>query len=204
MSTPTDIVNQALRRIYKAEINSLETDTTKEARVGRRVYDATRKLLLAKAKWWFAERRAQLTASATTPVFGYDYAYPVPSDYIRLVSVHPTDDDNSTTPYRLGNQSGDDRVILTDSTTCYIRYIFDLEDVAVMSQPFQDALAAWVAWRLSGALPVNLAKEDRLDQEAERALMTAKGIEGAEDWPTRMAEGTWTQGREDEDDDWGS
>lgn len=204
MSTSTELVNRALRGIGKAQISSLAGDSNKEGVVARLIYDPARKTLLTSAIWWFAERRAQLTASATTPTFGYDYAYPAPADFLRLVSVHPSDDDRATTPYRLGNQSGDDRVILTDSTSCYIRYVFDLQDVSVMPSTFQDALVARLSEDLADALNVALSKGDRVRIGAMKKLAKAKGIEGAEDWPTRMAEGSWVTGREDEDDDWAS
>lgn len=204
MSTPTHLVNRALRYIGKATIADLLTSNGKEASVARQVYDDVRREVLGLGNWWFAERRVQLTASGTTPTTGYDYAYILPDDFIRLVSVHPDDSDESTVPYRLGNQSGDDRVIFTDAVQLYIRYIFDLQDVTVMPPSFQTALAFRLAQSFASAMSASGTTKELTDREWKRVLRQARAIEGAEDYPKRLAEGSWTSGREDEDEFWSS
>jgi hypothetical protein len=195
MATATDIVNIALRRVGANRISSLENDTIKEAIVARDIYDETRRDLLNTHNWNFALKRDQLTASATEPEFGWDYAYILPEDFVRLVSVHPHDDDEATVPYRLEFMEGEDRVLVSNSNQIYIRYIFDIQDPNVMSAVFRDALAWQLAREFAAALSKSSSTAELADQGYRRSLSRAKSIDGVEDYPDRMAEGSWITDR---------
>ena len=195
MSTPTALVNVALRRVGATRINDLEADGHKEAVVARDIYTHCRKTLLNKHTWNFSIRRAQLTESATAPAFGWDNAFIIPDDFLRVVSVHPVDDDYATIPYRLANQSSDDRVIETNATTCYLRYVFDLMDVALMPAAFQDVFALCLAKELGAGLSKPRTLIADIADEIRRELPRAKSIDGVEDFAEPMAEGSWVTDR---------
>ena len=206
MTTPTDIINVALRRIGADRIGDLDTDGSKTGRVARDIYQEARREMLAAHNWNFATKRDSLDSTvaadiATTPVYGWDYAYIVPEDFLRMVSVHPSDSDASTIEYRLEFQEDNDRVILCNSTIIYIRYIFDLEDPNVMSAPFRDALAFKLAREFAGALSKSSAAAQLADNGYRRALARAKAIEGIEDYPDTMDTGSWAQSRFNSGDD---
>lgn len=200
MPTSTDIVNVALRRIGATRIASLSTDGTKEAIAARDLYDEARRELLASHAWNFATKRQRLQSSvvadiADTPAAGYAYAYVLPEEALRLVSVHASESDDVEVPYKLEFQEDSDRVILCDATEIYIKYIFDLEDANVMGAVFRDALA----WRLARDLAAALAKSASTAELAAgqfaRQLSRAKSVDGVEDYPDRMAEGSWATSR---------
>lgn len=198
MANGTPIVNVALRRCGVTRLISLETDQTTEARIARDVYNEARKSLLNQHTWKFAKKRAQLTASATAPAFGRTYAYILPADFIRLVSIHPNVDDETTCPYKLEYQEGDDRVVLADSATLYAIYIFDLQDADVWSAAFRDLMAFRLTIDIAAGLnrPIDIKQFN--DQKFTRLLARAKSIDGMEDFPERMAGGSWTDDREDD------
>lgn len=195
MATKTDIVNIALRRIGANKITDIDRDTTKEAVAARDLYEEARKELLNLHTWNFATKRDQLEASATPPAYGWDYAYIIPDDLIRVVSVHPHDDDDASVPYKLEFQQGDDRVLLCDSNQVYLRYIFDQEDVNLMSPTFRDTLAWRMARDLAAALSKSTASAELADRAFRRQLTAAKAIDGQEDWPEKMADGDWLTSR---------
>ena len=195
MATPTDIVNVALRRIGANRISSLTQDSNKEAVAARDLYDEARRDLLNLCNWNFAVKRATLTKSATAPAFGYDYAYPLPADFIRMISVHPHDDDDSIIPYRLEFQSSDDRVLVTDSNQIYIKYVFDQEDANLMSAAFRDALSWRLARDFAGALSKSTAAAELSHNVYMKTLSRAKAIDGIEDYPDKMADGDWVTSR---------
>ena len=195
MATPTDLVNIALRRCGANRISSLENDTTKEAISARDIYDEARRDLLYTHNWNFAVKRAQLTASATEPEFGWDYAYVLPDDFVRLISVHPSDDDESVVPYRLEFLDSEDRVLLCNANQVYIRYVFDLQDPNVMSAGFRDTLSWQLARELAAALSKSSAAAELADNGYRRALSRAKSIDGVEDFPEKMADGSWITDR---------
>lgn len=195
MATSTDIVNIGLRRCGANRISSLKNDTNKEAVAARDLYDEARRDLLNLHNWNFAVKRTQLTASASDPTFGWDYAYPLPDDFIRMVSVHPHDDDESTIEYRLEFQSSDDRVLVTNSNQIYIRYIFDMDDPNLMSAAFRDVLSWRMARELASALSKSTSAAEFADNNYRRSLSRAKSIDGVEDFPETMAEGDWMTAR---------
>lgn len=195
MATATDLVNLALRRVGATRISDMDRDTSKEGVVARDVYDEARKDCLNLHTWNFAMKRAQLTASATEPTFGWDYAYPLPGDFIRLGSVHPHDDDEATVPYRLEFQEGEDRVILCNSNQVFIRYVFDLQDVNVMSAAFRDVLSFRLAREFAGSIGKTAALAELTDRAFNKKLSHAKSIDGIEDYPEKMAEGSWSTER---------
>lgn len=195
MATQTDIVNIALRRIGANRISSLENDSTKEAIASRDIYDEARRDLLNVHNWNFAIKRVQLTASLTLPVFGWDYAYILPEDFVRLISAHPSNDDDTIVPYKLEFQASDDRVLVSNATQIYLRYVHDLQDPNVMSATFRDTLAWQLARELAAALSKSNAAAEQADNGYRRALSRSKSIDGVEDYPDKMAEGSWITDR---------
>jgi len=195
MTTQTDIVNIALRRIGANRIDDLAKSGSKEAIAARDLYEEARRDLLNLHNWNFAIKRSQLSASSTDPTFGWDYTYPLPEDLIRLVSVHPHNDDHSIVDYRLEFQSSDDRVLVTNSNQIYIRYVWDIEDPNLFSASFREALA----WRLARDLALALSKSasaaELADKAYRRSLSHSKSIDGIEDYPEKMAEGDWITSR---------
>lgn len=196
MATSTDLVNIALSRIGAKRIDDLQNGTTVEAIKARDVYDEARRDLLSLHTWNFATKRAALTESGTAPTAGFDNTYILPDDFIRMISVHPSDDDRQSIEYRLEFQESDDRVLLCDATTCYVRYVFDLEDVNLMPAYFRDALA----WRLAFEFAASISKAsgavlEVFERKGQRKLSRAKAIDGIEDWPDRMAVGSWVTDR---------
>lgn len=196
MATETDIVNIALRRIGAERISSLRNDSSKAAISARDLYDEARKDLLNLHNWNFATKRVQLEAAETEPVFGWDHAFALPEDMLRLVSVHPSDDDRTMVEYRLEFQEGDDRVLVTDANQVYVKYIFDLEDANIMTAVFRETLAMRLARDLAGALSKSSAAAELADASYRRSLARAKSIDGIEDFPDKMAEGSWITGRD--------
>lgn len=192
--TPTNIVNIALRRCGANRIGSLESDSSKEAIVARDLYQEARRDMLNSHTWNWAIKRVELD-EADTPAFGWDYAFALPDDFIRVISVHPYDDESSIIPYKLEFQDDADRVLVTNVDQVYLRYVADIEDPTVMSAAFRDTLA----WRLTrdfaNALAKSSAASTEADRQYQRQLMRAKFIDSTEDYPEDFATGSWLASR---------
>ena len=78
-----DICNNALRRLGQNTIVSLSEDSP-QARLCNQIYDSVRDSLLAEHPWNFAMERASLAQLSSTPDFGFDYEYQLPSDCLRV------------------------------------------------------------------------------------------------------------------------
>lgn len=199
--TPTLICNMALREIGADRITDYAGDQSKEARVARDLYQPARRRVLAMTTWNGAVKDAQLTQMEdTTPTF-WAYAYEVPTDLVRVISVHGSNDLNDSVPYKLQFQAGagDDEAdvyaLLSESNQIYLRYVFDQQDLGALSTGFHDVLAFELARVFAVALSKSEAAKELTNKELKRRITLAKAIDGQEDYPERMAEGSWMTGR---------
>jgi hypothetical protein len=86
-NSPNDICNIALDYLKQAPLNNILTPVSNSEFIFSRWYDIERQAALRAHPWKFAIKRATLTPTTTPPPFGYLYAYNLPSDYIRKVTV---------------------------------------------------------------------------------------------------------------------
>src|SRR5687768_15522866 len=110
MPSDTDVVNVAMRLIGQSPIVSL-SDGTANANTADDLYEAVRDDLLRSHPWNFATKRVQLARSATTPGFEFDYAYVLPADWLRTISVHDNDAGHGTILYRTEQVNGQNVVV---------------------------------------------------------------------------------------------
>lgn len=197
----TQLCNLALIQIGADRITSFEADQSKEGRIARVIFHPTRRSVLSLCGWNGAKKAAQLTQMEDTTPTLWAFAFEVPTDLIRLLSVHPSNDPNSTCEYELMYQagSGDDEAkcysVASSSNQLYARYIFDQMDFGALSPGFHDAFV----WELARAFAVSLPKSEALTEFTEKkrrgVITRAKAIDGQEDDQQRMAEGSWSTSR---------
>jgi hypothetical protein len=195
--TPTSICNIALARCGATEISSFENDQSREAVLCRRLFHPARRMALVAHHWNGAKRAAQLTENTdVTPVF-WSYAYDLPDDFLRMISVHPSNDLNSETPYALqnANDADADMVLMADANQIYVQYVFDNDDVTSLSQGFREVLNFVLARDLCMSLGKSTSKYELTNREYRRALTMAKSIDGMQDYPERLSDGTWLKSR---------
>lgn len=129
-------------------INSLN-DSDNVARTCAQYFDSARDSALRSHLWNFAMSRKELTALSDAPIFEYTYAYPLPQDFIRLAACNDTDRfaQQGCTNFAIeGNE------ILTNDTTCKIRYVRREEDVSQYDALFVTAFSTLLASQMVGKL----------------------------------------------------
>ncbi len=87
-SSWVDVINGALIELGVSQIFTLQ-DTSKQARLGVQRFPFSRDEVLRMKPWKSAAARAQLPLLSQAPAFGYQYAYQLPIDYIRMIRAHP-------------------------------------------------------------------------------------------------------------------
>jgi len=198
MASETEIVNSALRKVGDRRITSID-DTVSSAGVARDVLASERDDLLQRHPWNFATTRAQLALLSAAPVFEFDYAFALPSDYMRTVSVHAGDYGGGDLQYKIeGVKQADDtyvNAIVCGSNTAYLRYIRRVTDPNIMTPTFRQVLTL----RLAAVFATGIAKSNTLHQllkeEMRDAMRQAASIDGIEDYPERMPDGSWATSR---------
>ncbi|MBU1081617.1 MAG: hypothetical protein KKB59_14130 [Spirochaetes bacterium] len=156
-----DIANRALGRIGKARIDTLTSGDELAQYVNTFLGEAVEYILSARS--WSIATRIELARSASAPVFGYSYAYVLPTDHINTIAV-ATDG----SPYLPEGWT-----ILTDSETVYLVYIARPADPSILPGYLKKAISTHLAFLLSTPLTSSDALAARIAQESALALNEA-------------------------------
>jgi hypothetical protein len=174
MASQVSIVNRALIKLGAGRITSID-DEDKQARIAKELWDATRDLEIASHPWTFAKARAELPALATTPDFGWGYAYQLPTGFLRMVEVGEyyvlyMTSEGAKTLFELEGQT-----ILTDEASpLRIRYIQQVTNTGLYPPLFVEALACRLAHEMCESLTQSLSKKQALAEEYQQAIRAAR------------------------------
>lgn len=174
-----DICNQALGWLGANLITSFD-DQSKEANLCQANYSYLRDAVQECAEWSFCIKRVELAELSDSPL-GYGVAYQIPDDCLRVVSASKNGQFTVQMEWVL-----EDRKILTNNGSCYIRYISRIEDPVRFSPNFVTALA----YRIAADLAIPLTKSRTLQQQMlsiyEKRVDEAMGMDGMQGRTRRM------------------
>lgn len=192
MASTVQICNQALVKIGAERITDLSDDTP-SARVLNAIYEIKRDAELAAHPWTFAITRAEIPALSTAPAFGWSYAYPLPSDCLRVVQVGEDwtfyDDGDSGSLFQVEGAS-----ILTDQVSpIAVRYVYRVTNSGRYPAPFVEALACRLAAEIAEERTQNLSKREAAWAEYEKAIRTAKRVNAIEQPPQEQPLLSWAR-----------
>lgn len=190
MASVTDVANRALQMLGEGRITSL-TENSPAAREVDASYEIIRDAELRRNVWGFATSRATLAASATAPAFEYSYAFPVPSDFLRL---HPRAEDE--TDWSVENVSGVGTCILTnDGTSIKVRYVARITDAGLFDALFVEALAARLAFELCERITNSSLKKKDAWEIYRASVADAKRVNAIEKISGTPPEDLWITAR---------
>ncbi len=173
MSTNVAIANNALMELGADRITSLDQGT-EPARIVKHVFDQERDGLLEEHPWNFALGRAELPLLSETPEYGYDYAFQLPSDCLRILDM-----DDASADYRV-----EDGRLLCDLDQVKIRYIKKVTSPRDMPPTFRAALSARIAAKIIVKLSASgVAGKERMEKLYERRLRIAKSADAQSGGP---------------------
>lgn len=194
MTSEVGICNQALVKVGAARITAL-TEDTKQARALNAIYTVKRDAELAANPWTFAIKRAQIPASSTAPVFGWGYAYPLPSDYLALVEVgedYSFYDSDTGALFTIETDSNGSLSILTDQTSpLNVRYVYRVTNTGLFNALFVEALSCRLAAEVCEELTQSASKKEALWLEHKRALREARRLNAIEQPPRKNPPTSW-------------
>lgn len=187
----TDICNQALDILKEAPISSL-TDRRPIALWFNRNFATTRDALLSMANWNFAMKRASLAAEAAAPAFGWDKAYTLPPDCLRLVALTYEGYDESN-PVRHMVEGG---AILTNASgPLPIRYVARVVNYNSYHALFIEALAARLAFKCAHWVTGKTGYQQVAQSIFDRAFGDAWLTDAIEGDQPRAADNDWIDAR---------
>lgn len=189
------IVNAALDKLGVEPVASL-TDPVKQARNANRMYARIRDLELTLHTWRFSVARASLAASATAPVHGYARAFPVPSDFLRLLVAGDMAPGVDLTEIRTSFDSADytveGRSILTNyASPLKIVYVRRVTSEAEWSPEFVECFASKLAIELAPSLTDSNPRTEKAMADYQMALRAARKANAIQLPPQPLPDDSW-------------
>lgn len=183
------IANLALQKLGAKRITSL-TEDSPNARTMNACFEHQRDLELAKHRWSFAIRRAQLAVDATAPTFGPARSFTLPAEYLRL--IEPDLEEN----YNDLDWKIEGKKILTDQTApLNIRFIYRVEDPNEFAPAFIESLACKLAWHTCEDITQSNQKKADILNEYTLAIREARRTNAIEKIAEEPPEDTWVTAR---------
>ena len=136
-----DIANRALVKLGAEPLTSLTEDNDRAVAFNQ-LYDSVREATLEAYPWRFALKRASLAQGATAPTWGWNNAYPLPADCLKVES---TDDDD----YPWTVEQGE---LYSDRSSMKVVYIFNISDTNTFSATYVEALSEHLASEMAIAV----------------------------------------------------
>lgn len=189
MPTRLSVMNKALRILGQPALAS--PDQNDEAgRLLRASWDESANACYEVGNWNSAIERVELSRSSIVPAWGYSYYYELPGDFVRLVQISQSGDNNEDfTGYRPENG-----MYATDAETLYIRYVS--KNLMILApgewtQAFADFVSATLAVDIAPKLnPTGLEFASEIQEKKKR---TALSIDAIEDPPAMRKPGSFVR-----------
>lgn len=188
-TSDVSIANLALQKLGAGRITSLTQDL-KEARSINACYEAIRDKELRAHPWSFAKTRATLAPAADAPPFDYAYAFPLPTDFLRLLRPNTTDLD-----WSIERQDGVRCILTNDGTAINLRYICKITDPTEFDPMFVDALACKLAWHTCEEITQSNQKKADILAEYKISISEARLANAIEAGPDDGPIDTWDAAR---------
>lgn len=182
INSSTDIGNMALDLLSADSVQDIENPTSTTEELLARWYPQARQKVLREHPWNCASKRIVLAASATAPAFGYESAFPLPSDFIRLKYI--TDSEGNIIP--AANYTVENGNVLYKGDALYLVYVYDLTDVASMDVMLIDLIAIELAMMIANKVTDSGTETDKLAGLQKQRTALAKAIDGQENPPFRI------------------
>jgi hypothetical protein len=177
MSTAVQVCSNALVELGGLPINSFD-NLSDRALAAANLYPQIRDAVLRSHPWNCATKRVVLSPDSVAPAFGWDYAFTLPGNNLRVLSITP---DREREPFAL-----EDGKILCDTDTVYLRYIYRNDNPAKWDATLTRAMTLAMAAVL--AIPVTEDKDKKVEKERElqALLRTARAVDGQEEPPDEI------------------
>lgn len=178
------ICNSALLKVGAEQISSL-ADNTRASNTCQVLYTVLRDEVMRAAPWRFAlTQRVLGVPNATPPAFGYNSAYDIPSDVLRVLHV---DVQNWT---EMGNQ-----ILCDKQDGINALCIYQNTDPTSWDAQFAEALAWRLAMEIALALVQSVPLKQEMEKAYEKAVALARSSNAVIGTPERLIADFWSSSR---------
>ena len=172
-TSEVSLCNSALALLAANRITALGDDSQEESLICEDLFPEVRDQIIESNDWTFATERIQLGASASSPVFGFDYEATLPSEVLRVLGVWEDPDSDKRGKYKVEGST-----IRTDFSPVYVKYIKQITDVTKISPMARKAIYLELAAQLCVPLTEDMKRQENLSKMATFALDEAAALDG--------------------------
>ncbi len=172
------LASRALIRIGAAPISSF-SDGSVEAEIANALFAPVRDGLLSAYAWGFATGQVALDELETPPVADYDYAFQLPTDYLRALSAG-TGTRGRGLKYRIARGA-----LHTNSSSAVLTYVFRPEEEEFPPY-FDQAIIARLAAEFCIPITESTSRASALFDLAEDEFRRARQIDAQQDTPNAI------------------
>lgn len=194
MASTIEVANRALTKLGAARITAL-SDDNKQARAINSCYDVLLDAELRLNRWTFALKRVELPADADAPLYGFEYSYTLPADFLRLDLINDMYPDVSLASYVSADpadyQIEGSKILTNYSAPLKVRYGAKISDPAQWDALFIEAFACRLAAEICEDLTQSTPKRQLAWQEYQRAVSMAKRANAIERPPQQGPDDAW-------------
>lgn len=172
------LASRALIRIGAAPITSF-SDGTAESEIAGALFGTTRDALLSAYRWSFATAQLALTQLETDPIADYAYAYQLPSDFLRAISVG-TGSKGRGVAYRIAQDQ-----LHTTVQGAVLTYVYRPEE-EIFPPFFDQALIARLSAEFTIPVTESTSRAEAHFRIAQNEFDRARQIDAQQDTPNRI------------------
>lgn len=183
------ICNLALQKLGAARITTL-TEDSRNARTMNNCYEHIRDVEIRRHKWNFARKRATLAPSAVTPAFDFDYAFPLPTDCLRLLPPN-----RSPLDWQIESHEGQSCILTNDGDTLEVVYLARITDPTRFDVSFAEMLACRLADHCCEEITQSNTKRAAAMEDYKNARAEARRNNAFENTSEELPEDPWLAAR---------
>lgn len=183
MSTATgvSICSNALLMLGAQTINSFSDQVNLDrAKLCANLYPSNRDKLLRAHPWNCCIKRIILAPDADAPPFGFEHAFELPADCLRVLEVGAA---GQQIDYLVEGRS-----IQANTTVLELRYVFRNEVESTWDSQLVDLMTMSMAAVLAYPVTQSTAERASREEEFRQALKVAKSVDGQEDPPQTLGD----------------
>jgi len=172
------LASRALIRIGAAPITSFD-DGTAESEIAGALFAPVRDALLSAYAWSFATGQVELSQLEAAPIADYDYAYQLPTDFLRAFSAGSSGRGRGLS-YRIARGA-----LHTNAQSVILTYVFRPEEEEFPPY-FDQALIARLSAEFTIPVTENTSRAEAHFRIAENEFERARQIDAQQDTPGRI------------------
>ena len=168
----TGIANLALGNLGEASIQSLSDNNARARACSSRIDDVI--VTILRMHVWNSALERKLLTNIGEPIFGWNYIYQLPADYIKVVEVEPV------SKYIVEKKN-----ILSNEKTLYLLYVATPTDINNLDPLLAEAIAMKLAWEIAETLTSKAGLKQEMMQKYIIALQEARSANSKDRTPER-------------------